>query len=74
MPTDKAYEERIRRMAARRGLVLRKGLALRKPRTRTAGALDHDRYWLVDANGNITVSHSDGADLETLEAWLREDK
>jgi hypothetical protein len=71
MPTDKAYEERIRRIAARRGLALRKGLV---SRTRTPGALDHDRYWLVDANGNINVSHSDGADLETLEAWLREDK
>jgi hypothetical protein len=33
-----------------------------------------DREALVDANRNIIVSDSNGADLETIEASLKEDK
>jgi hypothetical protein len=67
-PADKVYEDRIRRMTARRGL------ALRKSRTRTPGALDYGRYWLVDARRNFIVGDRNGGDLEANVAWLQEDK
>jgi hypothetical protein len=49
MSADKVREDRLRRMAQRQGLTLRKS------RRRDPRALDYGRYWLVDAN-NVVLS------------------
>lgn len=59
---EKVRENRLRRMAKRQGLVLKKS-----PR-RDPQALDYGRYWLVGAPGDYAV---DGfASLDELERYL----
>lgn len=49
--TEKARENRLRRMAERQGLLLRKS------RRRDPQALSYDTYWLVDVEMNVVVLH-----------------
>lgn len=60
---EKTRETRLRRMADRQGLVLKKS------RRRDPYALDFARYWLVGAPGNYGV---DGfANLDEVERYLK---
>jgi hypothetical protein len=63
--TEKVRENRLRRMAARRGLMLEKS------RRRDPGATDFGAYWLNDAEGNHRV-YGDfwGTDLDGIEEFL----
>lgn len=66
---DKVRENRIRRMAERRGLVLRKS------RRRDPGALDFGTYQLVDSRnclvlGNSNTASGYGIDLGEVERFL----
>jgi hypothetical protein len=56
-------ENRLRRMAQRRGM------KLVKSRRRDVRALDYGTYMLIDINTNAVVA-ADLANLETVEAWL----
>jgi hypothetical protein len=79
---EKARENRLRRMAERQGLVLR------KPRRRDTRALDYGelwlmRFWVEDESGRINaVLNPEGSDdawlgpfrsLDELEVWLTSD-
>jgi hypothetical protein len=59
----KIMENRLRRMAQRRGM------KLVKSRRRDVRALDYGTYMLIDINTNAVVA-ADLANLETVEAWL----
>jgi hypothetical protein len=62
---DKVRENRLRRIAARRGLILRKS------KRRDPGALDFGAYWLDDAEGNYLVYGDQwGTDLDGIEEYL----
>jgi hypothetical protein len=60
---EKVRENRLRRMATRRGLVLVKS------RRRDPGALDFGAYWLLDER-NRHVSGEVGMDLDGIQAFL----
>jgi hypothetical protein len=63
---DKARENRARRSAVRRGLVLRKA------RRRDPGALDYGRFWLDDdETGHEVYGGRWGASIEDVEEFLR---
>jgi hypothetical protein len=81
-PSEKARENRLRRMADRQGFTLR------KPRRRDTRALDYGELWLMrvwveDASGRIeAVANPDDSydawlgpfrSLDELEAWLEAD-
>jgi hypothetical protein len=62
-------ENRVRRIAKRRGFIVRRS------RRRDPQALDHGQYWLTDAATNALVFPSGpgaewGAELDEVEAWL----
>lgn len=61
---EKTKEKRLRRMAERQGMVLRKS------RRRDERALDFGAYWLIERN--VVVTPSRGLDLDGIEAWLTE--
>jgi hypothetical protein len=62
----KVRENRLRRMAHRRGL------ALRKSRRRDPGALDFGRYWLLDQEtGDPVFGSRWGVSIENIEEFLR---
>jgi hypothetical protein len=62
---EKVRENRVRRMASRQGLVLR------KTRRRDPRALDYGRYWLRDAvTGDAIAGDKNGLRLEDVEAFL----
>ena len=61
---EKVYENRLRRMAERQGL------ALRKSRRRDPLALDYGAYWLVDMRSDATVTPEEGVSLEDIEKKL----
>jgi hypothetical protein len=65
---EKIRENRIRRMAERRGL------QLQKSRRRDPQAWDYSTYRLIDAGANAVVASSGpgdyGMDLDEIEAWL----
>ena len=62
---EKVRENRLRRMAERRGLVLVKS------RRRDPGATDFGAYWLHDAEGNYRVYGDEwGTDLNGIEEFL----
>lgn len=62
----RSREQRLRRMADRQGL------ALKKSARRDPYALDFGKYWLVGAPGDYGV---DGfANLDELEAYLRRER
>jgi hypothetical protein len=63
---DKARENRARRAAVRRGLVLRKA------RRRDPGALDYGRFWLDDDETEDEVFGGRwGASIEDVDEFLR---
>jgi hypothetical protein len=55
-PSDKVRENRLRRMAARQGM------ELRKSRRRDPRAIDYGQYWLVDQNHRVLGGPYDGMD------------
>jgi hypothetical protein len=59
-PEEKVYENRLRRVAKRQGLVLHRS------RRRDVRALDYGHMWLTDAQGVIFES----ASLAEIEAYL----
>jgi len=62
---EKVRENRLRRMAERRGLVLKKS------RRRDPQAVDYGAYWLVEAEGNFLVYGDQwGTDLDGIEEFL----
>jgi hypothetical protein len=64
--TPRARELRIRRMAERQGL------ALRKSRRRDPHALDYASWWVIDpALRRIVAGDRWGIDLDSVESWLR---
>jgi hypothetical protein len=70
--STKVFENRLRRMAARQGL------ELRKTRRRDPLALDYGRYQLVEirTGAEATVPDGDehGLTLEQAERWLTTDR
>jgi hypothetical protein len=62
--TTKVAENRVRRLAERRGYTLRKS------RRRDAGALDYGVYWLVHTARNEIISPPEGISLTQAEEWL----
>jgi hypothetical protein len=60
----KVKENRLRRIAARRGL------ALKKSKRRDPQALDYGAYWIVDPFINALLSDEIGMDLDGIEEWL----
>ena len=66
---DKVRENRVRRMAQRQGLMLRKS------RRRDPYATDYGRYWLADINtSGLIFGDQWGATLEEIEEWLHSDR
>jgi hypothetical protein len=66
VPAEKARENRVRRMAARRGLMLQKS------RRRDPRAWDYGSYWLVDAERNtLAFPDEHGGSLDDMERYLR---
>jgi hypothetical protein len=65
MVTEKSYEVRLRRAAARQGLTLRKSFR-RDPR-----AYDYGAYWLVNGEGVVVRGHPKiGTTLADIENYL----
>ena len=64
---EKVRENKLRRMAARRGLILKKS------RRRDPQAFDYGAYWIIDAHMNALLSESFGLDLDGVEEWLTTD-
>ena len=68
MTTDKTREARMRRLATRRGYILRKS------RTRNPDAIDYGGYMLVTAERNLSVlgtaPFAFSASLDTVAAFL----
>ncbi len=67
---EKARENRLRRMAERRGLTLRKS------RRRDPGALDYGAYWLIRVSTGAgkpdeLVTREKGLTLDGIESYLR---
>ncbi|MDX3245835.1 hypothetical protein [Streptomyces sp. ME18-1-4] len=63
MTDDKVRENRLRRMATRQGL------NLRRSRRRDRRALDYGLYWLTDSEG-VNVVKSEGVSLDEVERYL----
>ncbi|MFE3577850.1 hypothetical protein [Streptomyces vinaceus] len=63
MADDKVRENRIRRMASRQGLTLRRS------RRRDPRAVDYGVYWVTDVNGDY-VAGLDGVSLDEVECYL----
>lgn len=62
---DKVREHRLRRMAQRQGL------ALRRSRRRDERALDYGVYWLWRPDtGRVVAGGERGVSLDQIEAWL----
>ncbi len=66
MTDEKVRENRLRRMAERQGLTLRKS------RTRDPRALDYGTWWISDARTNALLSSETGCGLDDVEDWLTE--
>jgi hypothetical protein len=64
MTDDKVRENRLRRMAARQGL------SLRRSRRRDPRAIDYGVYWLVDPKTDALRTPADGINLDKIEAFL----
>ena len=68
MTEEKVRENRVRRMAERQGLKLKKS-GRRDPR-----ALDYGSYWLIDIDRNVLVAGDQwGWSIDDVEAWLLDD-
>jgi hypothetical protein len=59
--TQKAQEQRLRRLARR------KGLAFVKPRS---GEMWSGPYWILDPYRNLILSYEHGMTLDEAKAWL----
>jgi len=72
MEEDKVRENRLRRMADRQGLVLKKS------RRRDPRALDYGSYWLIEPRTNAVATFLGGDEhgltLVQVEDWLTTDK
>ena len=67
--SEKVRENRVRRMATRQGLILRKS------RRRDPHALGYGGYWLIDDGANtLIVGERWGMSLDEVEGWLNRDK
>lgn len=63
--TGDVRENRLRRMAQRQGL------ALRKSRRRDPRAVDYGGYWLIDVSTDALVAGGQfGISLDAIEEWL----
>ena len=68
MSDDKIRENRLRRAAARQGLILRKS-GRRDPR-----ALDYGRFWLIDTpTRSVRIGGDRGMTLDEIERILTDD-
>ena len=66
MTEAKVKENRLRRIAKRRGFILKRS------RRRDPQALDYGKYWLVDArHGGSVFADEWGVELEVVEDWLK---
>lgn len=65
MEKDRVRENRLRRMAARQRLVLRKS------RRRDPYALDYGSYWLVSFNNTLVAGDEFGWSLDGIERYLK---
>ena len=69
---EKVRENKLRRIAARRGLMLQRS------KRRDPDALDFGKYWLVDISSNGVIFGGPGvtgfpdADLDEIEAYLKD--
>jgi hypothetical protein len=61
---EKVKENRLRQVAARRGM------RLVKSRRRDPKALDFGRYWLINRAGTIVAGDVDGISLDEIEEQL----
>ena len=72
MTEEKVRENRLRRMAERQRL------ALRKSRRRDPNAYDHGTYAIIDPSTNAVATFLEGQEfgltLDDVEAWLTSDK
>jgi hypothetical protein len=69
MGDEKVRENRLRRMAERQGLMLRKS------RRRDPRAVDYGRYWLIDLDTTGVVAGGQfGIDLDDVESHLTADE
>jgi hypothetical protein len=65
---DKIRENRIRRMAERQGLTIRKS------RRRDPRAVDYGKYWVFEAATDVLVAGGQpGLNLDGVEDWLTTD-
>lgn len=64
MTSEESRERRVRYMADRQGLVLKKS------RRRDPRALDYGGHWLITRKGTVKVGGKHGTTLEALEAYL----
>jgi hypothetical protein len=66
--TEKVRENRLRRMADRRGYMIQKS------RRRDPRAVDYGNYWIVDPSTNGLVAGDEfGMSLDDVEDWLESD-
>lgn len=69
MDPEKVRENRLRRMAARQGLVLKKS------RRRDPRAFDYGNYWLTDKKTGFLVAGGEwGINLDEVQNWLTEEE
>ncbi len=73
MTAEKVRENRLRRMAERQGL------ALKKSRRRDPRAIDYERWFIVDPNLNVAVAGTEGTgrptwSLDDVEEFLAGDR
>ncbi len=69
MDGEKVRENRLRRMAGRQGLTLR------KTRRRDPRALDYGGWWLIDPDsGGVVHGGQYGTSLDDVEACLTSDR
>ena len=61
---DKVRENRLRRMADRQGVKLKRSA------TRDPLAIDYGVYWITDAAGEIVYGDAGGRPLDDVESWL----
>ncbi len=62
---EKGRENRLRRMADRQGLFLRKS------RRRDPRALDYDSWWIIDLRTSLLIAGDEwGWSLDDVEEWL----
>ena len=67
MALDKVRENKLRRMAKRQGL------ELKKKRRRDHRAIDYQRYWLLDEDNVALFGNKRGATIDEIEAFLTRD-